>query len=221
MRLFFIGCEYAGTTTLAVAIRQWAKEEMGIDLGPLHDHWKIPDVVGHYPNTLTEKEYQQFLALSTRVTESFMRHNLYYHTPHERSGRFSDQIIIGHYIEDTIYASLYYNYGGPGQAGDRAVHSKGIEDIVVNLEPQTVLVLVKASPEVIARRMKEVPHPHGVVQEADIERVSRLFEAAFDASRLSNKMVLDTSTATVEETLAQFVSQMEPFLTDADRQRNH
>ena len=41
MRLFFIGCEYAGTTTLAVAIRQWAKEEMGIDLGasprPLED----------------------------------------------------------------------------------------------------------------------------------------------------------------------------------------
>ena len=219
MRLFFIGCEYAGTTTLAVAIRQWAKEEMGIELGIIHDHWKIPDVVEHYPDTLTEEDHQQFLALSTRVTESYMRHNLYYHTPHEGAVE-NDQIIIGYYIEDTIYARQYYNYGGPGQAGDRAVHSKKIEDMVVNLAPQTVLVLVKASPEVIARRMKETPHPHPVVQEADIERVSRLFEAAFDASRLSNKMVLDTSTATVEETLAQFVSQMEPFLTDADRLRN-
>ena len=218
MRLFLIGCEYSGTTTLAVGIHKWALEGMGADLGPIHDHWKIPDVVEHYPDSLSEEEHQHFLGLSTRLTESYMRHNLYYHTPHENAVE-EDNLIIGYYIEDTIYARLYYNYGGPGQVGNREVHSKMIEEIVVNLAPQTVLVHVKAAPDVITQRMKDDPHPYPVVQEEDIERVSRLFDAAFHASKIPNKMEIDTGTATPEESLAQFVTQMQSFLTDYDRER--
>lgn len=218
MRIYLIGCEYAGTTTLAKAIHQWAKDKMGIELGSIHDHWKIPDVVDHYPEQMTEEENRQFLGLSTRLKEAYMRHNLYYHTPHEGAGG-RDQLMIGYYFEDTIYARLYYNYGGVRQAGDRAVHSKNLEEMVFRFAPHTVLVLVKAEPEVIARRMTENPHPYGVVKAEDIAPVLHLFEAAFDASRLPNKMVLDTSTDTVEETLARFAAQVQPFLTDADRRR--
>ena len=218
MRLFLIGCEYAGTTTLAISIYEWAKETLGIDFGIIHDHWKIPDVVEHYPNTLTEEEHQQFLGLSTRIKEAYMRHNLYYHTPHE--GHVEEHnLTVGYYIEDTIYAHLYYNYGGTGQAGTRTVHSKKIEEILLNLAPQTVLVLVKAAPEVIARRMKENPHPYQVIKEQDIEHVSRLFETAFEASRIQNKLILDTSQATEEESLAEFAEKIQPFLTEIDQIR--
>jgi hypothetical protein len=215
MRLFLIGCEYAGTTTLAIAMRQWAKDEMGIELGSIHDHWKIPDVVEHYPVELSEEEKQQFLGLSLRMKEAYMRHNLYYHTPHE--GTDAHQIIVGYYIEDSIYARMYYGYGGPGMAGDRARHSKSIESLVTRLAPQTVLILVKASAQTIARRMKETPHPYQVIREEDIDRTLRLFDAAFEASPLKNKMVLDTTTASVEETMVEFIKKMKPFITESDR----
>lgn len=190
---------------------------MGIELGSLHDHWKIPDVVDHHPVTPTEEDCRQFMGLSLKMQEAYMRHNLYYHAPHGVEDR--DQIVVGFYIEDTIYARLYYRYGGPGMAGDRAVHSKNLEGLVARLAPQTVLILVKTAPEVIARRMHENPHPYPVVREEDIERVCRLFEAAFEASILKNKIVLDTSQATIEETMTVFAEQIQSFLTEADKRR--
>ena len=39
--------------------------------------------------------------------------------------------------------------------------------------PDTVPILVKASPEVVTRRRKENPHPSGVVQEKDIEHICK------------------------------------------------
>lgn len=217
MRLMLIGCEYVGTTTLAYAIHRWAQEAMGAHLGSVHDHWKIPHTIGHPPD-LTDAEHQQVLGLTTKIKEAIQRHSLYYHTPYEGSGD-SDSIIVGYYIEDTIYARLYYNYGGKGQAGDRSVHSKQIEQRVITFAPQTVLILVTAAPEVIARRMREQPHQHSLVREQDIDLVLQRFEEAYHQSRIPRKLMLDTSTATVEETLAQFVERIEPHLTDHDRQR--
>jgi thymidylate kinase len=216
MRLFLIGCEYAGTTTLANAIHRWTRETMGIDLGSIHDHWKIPHTIGHPPD-LSAEEQAQVLALSSKVKEAMQRHNLYYHTPTKPDD--GDFIIIGHYIEDAIYAQLYYGYGGEGQAGDRIIHAKQIEHQIMKYTPQIVLILVKAAPEVIARRMKENPHPHGLVGEHDIERVLRRFEEEYRRSMLPRKFTLDTSTATIEETLAEFAQKIQPYLTLADRVR--
>ena len=209
MRLFLIGCEYAGTTTLAFKIRDWVKAKKGIDFGSVHDHWKIPDVVVHTPDELTEQETQQFLALSTRVKEAYMRHNLYYHTPH--GIRKEDQLIIGHYIEDTIYANLYYNYGGPGQAGFRTAHSKTIEEIVMKLAPETILILVKASPEAIRKRMLDKPHKYPVVREKDIETVLQAFESSFQASQISNKISIDTTRFSPDESLVEFAKKIRAF----------
>ena len=127
MKLILIGCEYAGTTTLAIAFHAHARAHLGIDLGSIHDHWKIPYTVTHHPDEITEEEADLYLALSTRQKEAWQRHNLYYHTVAEH-GEPEDQIIVGFYIEDTIYADLYYGYGGPGEAGDRAgKHAPSIE----------------------------------------------------------------------------------------------
>ncbi len=216
MRLFLVGCEYAGTTALANAIHQWGKARLGIDFGSIHDHWKIPHMIGHPPD-LNAEEQEQVLALTPKIQEAFQRHNLYYHTPTKPDD--GDFIIIGHYIEDTIYAQLYYGYGQEGQAGDRIIHSKNIEQQVLKYTPQIVLIQVKAAPKVIAQRMREDPHPHSLVPPQDIEVVLRRFDEEYRRSSIPKKFTLDTSTATIEETLAEFVTKVEPYLTLTDRLR--
>ena len=125
--------------------------------------------------------------------------------------------IVGFHIDEAVYAPLYYGYGGPGEYADRRWYARHIEGTIANRAPDTVLVLVKASPDVIARRMKENPHKNGVLQEKDIEHVLQRFEEEFGSSFIRVKFSLDTSTATVEESLAEFVESLEPHLPDADR----
>ena len=47
MYLILIGCEYAGTTTLAHAISEWSKENLGTEFKLIHDHYKLPDTKPH------------------------------------------------------------------------------------------------------------------------------------------------------------------------------
>ena len=231
MKLILVGCEYAGTTTLAMAIFRWAERELGADFGMLHDHYKIPHTSGHQPTDhltdLTDDEQKQVLALSPKVKEMVQRHSIYYHvrsalfaeSEQDGPGYFPDYLAVGLHIEDAIYGRLYFDYGQDGQPGDRSVVGPDVERSIVRHAPDMVLVLVKAVPGVIARRMREAPHERGVVQEADIALVLRQFEEAYEASLIPNKLTLDTSTATVEETLAKFAVKVEPFLTEGDRRR--
>ncbi len=227
MRLILTGCEYSGTTTLAVHTHAWAKDEMGIELGAIHDHWKIPYTVTHYPESITEEEADQYAALAPRLQEALQRHNLYYHLvaeaapagPNRRVGVDGDQMLVGYHIEDTIYADLYYGYGGPGKAGDRASHSRKIEERIMRLAPETVLVHVHAAPEAIRSRMRATPHKRPLVSDADVEMVLGRFRDAVAASAIANKVEIDTSDAGEAESAQQIQLALEPFLTDADRQR--
>ena len=214
MRLILIGCEYSGTTTLAHAINEWTKETMGKEFTLIHDHFKLPDTKPHGPE-LTEEEIAQFDALSPRLTEVIMRHNLYYHTPAE-SASGEDFLGIGIHIEDGIYGPLYYGYGAPGGLGDRQTISQSLEKRILNFAPETVLVLVKAAPEVIAKRMKENPHKYPVVPERDIPDVLQKFEEAHQNSSIKNKITIDTSTATVDETIADFAEKIRPYLSESE-----
>ena len=49
--------------------------------------------------------------------------------------------------------------------------------------------------------------------------ILRKFEDGFQRSRIRNKMTLDTSSAKVEESLAEFLQKVDPFLNDRDRLR--
>ncbi len=217
MRLILIGCEYSGTTTLANAINEWTKERLGKEFTLIHDHFKLPDTKPHGPE-LTEEEIAQFDALSPRMTEVIQRHNLYYHTPAESAGG-EDFLGIGIHIEDAIYGPLYYGYGGPGEMGDRQTIAKNLEQRILKFAPETVLILVKASPEVIAKRMKENPHKYPVVPERDIADVLQKFEAAYQNSSIKSKIMLDTSTATVDETVAEFSEKIQPYLSESELMR--
>jgi hypothetical protein len=221
VKLVLIGCEYTGTTTLARAINEWSREAMGRDFGIIHDHWKIPHTSGHEPTDtshfLTDEEQQQVLSLSPKLKEMTQRHSLYYHTPSERND--VNVMLVGYVFDDSIYGPLYFEYGRPIDPEDRSVVIRHVERALLKNAPETVLVLVTAEPEVIRRRMGESPHPGGVLQEKDIEFVLERFQYEFRHTLFEKKLALDTSTATVGETLAEFVEKVEPHLTESDRSR--
>ena len=216
MKLLLMGCEYSGTTTLAYGIKDWALETLGIDVRIVHDHFKIPDTAPH-GEPLSDEDIESYRALTPRMMEVIQRHNIYYHTPGE--GSSGDGITVGLHFDDMVYGPLYWGYGKKGMIGDRAVIAKHIEHSIMKWAPETSLVHVKTSPEVIANRMKSDPHPFPVVQEKDIEHVLERFEEEAFAPLLGGRITLDTSTATVEESLAEFAEKVQPLLTESDRSR--
>ena len=66
------------------------------------------------------------------------------------------------------------------------------------------------------QRMKQAPHTHQIVRHQDVELVLRRFEEEFEASLIQKRLTLDTSTATVKETLAEFVEAYQPFYSNTD-----
>jgi hypothetical protein len=218
MRLVIIGCEYSGTTTLGFRIRDWVHEELGGWVKNVHDHGKFPYTVTHeqeytpVPSDFTVEEQEQLWALSTRSKETIMRHNVVYHA----SGMATmtgmrDSLMIGLHIEEAIYGELYLGFEG------RRDFMKNMEDKILSGGTDAVLCHVTARPEVIRRRMAENPHPNGILKDQDVELVLQRFREEFERSRLMHKIELDTSDATVDETMQDFIRQIGPHLTDKDR----
>ena len=214
MRLILVGCEYVGTTTLAGAISDWAVRAMGGSFG-FHDHWKVPHV-SHADHTKEENE--AFLALSPNLRESFQRYHMEYHVS---PGFYGDphHNMVGFHIDEAVYAPLYYGYGGHDEYGDRARAARRVEAHIMEVARDTVLVHLKASPEAITKRMAADPHDFGLVKEKDVERVLQRFQEEYDRSFLRQKIELDNTDKTVDETVAEFVEQVQPHVTDSDRAR--
>ena len=221
MRLLLVGCEYAGSRTLARALIEWSRETMDAFAGVpdeylVHDHFLMPKI--SHPPEFTDEEHEQILALSPRIKEMIQRHNIFYHIPFSTPG--ADSMMIGLHIEDNVYGPLYFDYLVDPDPADPIMMTRNMFEPWINqFAPETVLVLVKASPDVIRKRMAERPHKRGVLQNGDVELVLRRFEEEFDQSALINKLIIDTTDATVDESVADFASRIGPFLTDRDRQR--
>ena len=169
MRLILIGCEYSGTTTLASAVFKWVNDSMDGGMLLFHDHWKIPFTSGHQehdpPLSLDEEEQEQVLALSPKLKEMYNRYSLYYHI-NPSSFKGPHFLAVGLHIEEAIYGPLYWGYGikGPWPVGvERRVVQDNVEANILKYAPDIVLGLVESSPDVIARRMKEDPHPRQIV----------------------------------------------------------
>ena len=215
MKLILVGCEYAGKTTLANEIVEWTGRTMGGGR-TFHDHFTIPS------SEFSEEEQEQFLALSPRLKEAFQRYVIEYHV-HDSFYLDPDHNLVGLHIEEAVYAPMYYGYGG--HSGDvrgttsRSAFARSVDKQIMTRAPDTVLVLLKASREVISGRMRETPHDRQVVQEEDIEEVLGRFDEEFQESLIRHKITLDTSNATVDQTLDEFVTKIEPLLTEADRMR--
>ena len=218
MNLVFVGCEYAGKSTLAGEVIKWAEESLG-GTSHFHDHFSVPS------SELSPEAQESVLAVHPQFLEMFQRYSLTYHLG---DGFYShgDHNLMGFVIEEAVYAPLYYGYGGPDSGapkrspeGQRTEMARSFESEMLAKAPGTVQVLLKADPGVIRRRMKEAPHTHPIVRDQDVEQVLARFEEEFEASLIQRRMVIDTSTATVAQTLAEFVEGYQPFMSPEDRQR--
>ena len=67
--------------------------------------------------------------------------------------------------------------------------------------------------------MRTAPHTRAVVKEADIDHLLARFEEEYRNSLIRKKFTLDTSDATIEQTLAEFAAQIKKHLSQADRLR--
>ena len=230
MRLILTGIEYAGKRTLGIELSRWWATQTGDEfLEPphlsFHDHFTLPHVVhamGHEDHKAqTEKD---LLNASAGLQQLLQLYNIgnkfgpgYVEMP--------DLFLIDWYYSDAVYASLYYGYGGPGQYAERQRIARSF-DAQVNVRfPDMVLVQMKASPETIRRRVEEGKspfpgrHADTLFQAKDTEVVLERFEEEYESSLIPRKFVLDTTTASVEESLAEFKQQIKPFITSEDRLR--
>ena len=219
MKLILVGCEYSGKTTLQLLISAWLQRITGSHRPFFHDHFGLPSgerppINSQYPVEIQE----EIMALSPKLKEMFQRYILEYHLG-SSFYEYPDHGLVGFHIEEAVYAPLYYGYGDIGEYADRRVLARWIEADIMEKAPETVLVLLKASAEVIAKRMRENPHPKGLLQEKDIEYVLRRFEEEYNSSLIRKRFVLDTSGATTDDTFSKFVTTIQPHLTDDDRLR--
>ena len=219
MKLILVGCEYSGKTTLQLLISAWLQRITGSHRPFFHDHFGLPSgerppINSQYPVEIQE----EIMALSPKLKEMFQRYILEYHLG-SSFYEYPDHGLVGFHIEEAVYAPLYYGYGGPGEYADRRVLARWIEADIMEKAPETVLVLLKASAEVIAKRMRENPHPKGLLQEQDIEYVLQRFEEEYTSSLIRKRFILDTSKGTIDDTFSEFVTTIQPHLTDDDRLR--
>ena len=216
MKIIMMGCEYVGKTTLGAAICDWMKENFGrSQFGEYigwHDHFVAPDLTHEGPNSEVYAEHMQ--ALPPSVLEHISQQMILYHF---EMLQYDHNLVINWYYGDAVYAPLYYGYGNPGEGTDVRLFTRICEAKLTNMSPETALVLVKASPEVIRQRMRENPHPRCVLKDEDVELVLERFEEQYNLSILRRKFTIDTTEASVEDSLREFVAGMEPNLTLADR----
>ena len=215
MNLVFVGCEYTGKSTLAVKVMHWAEETLGAT-SHFHDHFSVPS------SELAPQAQESMLQADPQIVEMFQRYSIHYHLS-ETFYKNPDHNLMGFVIEEAVYAPLYYGYGGKDSGapfrspeGQRTEMARNTEQIMLERAPDTVLVLFKAKPEVITQRMQENPHQHQIVRQEDIGHILERFVEEFSASLIQKRIVLDTSSSTVEETLAEFIGKYERFYSNAD-----
>ena len=245
MRLILIGCEYSGGSTMSRAISGWLLRERAATAVRIHDHWVYPYIADQDPSTcfimgpdgivpeewryshlgnndsatLSEEWASDVRALKPWLLEQLQRIMVWRHMHHtviEEDA--SDSIQVGLHYAEAVYAPLYYGYGRDSFS-DRRRRARQWDRALLEFAPETILVLLRASPEAIRERMRAAQRPDGVPREEDIELVIDLFEEQYANTELNQKLAIRTSGVTVEESVAEFAGRVEPFLTDEDRRR--
>jgi len=216
MRLIIIGCEYVGKTTFVSELRKWMLDTLGSCTTSFHDHFVMPFGEGTSPEE--EEKAQQILHMNRALLERHVDYMMSYHL----SSSFydeNDHCLVNWYFGDAVYAPLYYGYGRAGEYADRRVMARYYDKKVMEIAPDSVLVLLKAPPEVVLQRMREQPRPLCPLKEQDVELVLSRFEEEYAASLLRHKLTLDTTNTSPADTLRAFVRLIEPYLNENDKLR--
>ena len=228
---------------MARAIGEWLLRERAATAVRVHDHWVYPYIAdqdpstcfilgpggivvekwryrsGHGNSALSEERAADVRALKPWLLEQMQHALIWRHMHHSAIGEdVSDSIQVGLYYAEAVYAPLYYGYGQDAFS-DRRRRAREWDRALLEFAPETLLVLLRASPEAIRERMRAAPRPDGVPREEDVERVIDLFEEQYAATELKHKLAIRTSGVTVAESVAEFAGKVSPFLTDEDRRR--
>lgn len=198
MRLIVIGCEYTGKSTLIGGLAKWGGEQ-GIRFH-LDDHFTIPG-----EQHLGEEDKEMMVALTPTIKERFQRFQIYYHI--HLLHKYQHIILGGFHIEEAIYGPLYYY--PPRQV-------TYVREAEAEMPSDTILTLLTASPEVIAKRMEEEPHEYNVIKKEDIPMLLNRFAEEFGQSKLRRKFQLDTTNLTSEELLEEFLYSVVAHLNTED-----
>lgn len=218
MRLIIMGCEYTGKTTLAWRVQQWIRENMGEQLVMVHDHF-LPDVGEGAPGRFAlEEESDEFFKLKPFALEKYMRYMIHYHLG-EHFYSDNDHLVVDWYYADAVYAPLYFGYGGSGQYADRRQLARSCEMDVARKAPDTVLVHLTASSEVIRKRLEDEPRPRSRFRAEDIEHILERYQEEADSTLLRRVVSLDTSDTTPEELFEAFLRNMHGHITPDDYTR--
>ena len=204
MNLIIVGCEYTGKTTLGDNIVEWTDLNVGKGRG-FHDHFTIPNL------ELGEEAADYLSNGPVQLKEMFQRYHLEYHIQ-KAFYKQNHHIMIGAHIEEGIYGPLYFGYGGPGQKGEREKSMRSFEEQILEIAPDTILILVKADSEVIKNRMEADPHSNGCLKEKDIEHVLKRFDEEYEASLLNNKFTIDTSSSKIGESFEELIQILQPYI---------
>ena len=164
------------------------------------------------------------LKLNPGILEHFQRYQIEYHFG-RGFAEGGNHWNIDWYYGDAVYAPLYWGYGRPGEYADRREMRKHYDEEVMHSMPDTVLVLIKATPEAIRQRMSEgkspFPDRHAATmfKADDTEFVLDRFQEEFENSLIAHRFSIDTTDATPEESLKEFIEKVGPHLTAEDRER--
>ncbi|TAK23091.1 MAG: hypothetical protein EPO26_09600 [Chloroflexota bacterium] len=200
MRLIVIGTEYTGKTTLIDALMEWG-DRRGIH-HHLDDHFSIPD-----RQFLSDADQTAMLAMPPAIKERFQRFQIYYHI--DVLANHGDCLLGGMHIEEAIYGRRYYY-------PDNVFPIPYLRKVESQLPPDTILLLLMATPDVLRRRMIAAPHAYPIVPTGDIEAVSAEFAAEYQQSWIERKLTIDTSTLTDAQLLETCLSRVKPFLDTRD-----
>ena len=200
MRLIITGCEYAGKTTLANALKEW-EHDHGFHFH-MDDHFTVPD------NSLrTDEERRAALALPAMNKERFQRFQIYYHV--NLLHKYDDIILVGFHSEEAVYGPRYYY---PGGRLTQDYHRQ----IEKEVPADTLYAFLWARPDVIRERMDAAPHPYPVVGLAEVEEVQAAFEREFAASWLKHKFRIDTSDLAPDQVLDAYRAAAKSYLRERD-----
>ena len=230
MRLIITGCTYAGKTTLAVEISKWMIREHGSPSVRWHNHFVVPNLERHLvvvrdadggyemqreetPDRDPAAMVAQFRSMPPTMLESFSRHMIWHHLHPSMFHDDPDYLLIDFYYGDAVYAPLYYGYGEPISFADRDRRARAWDGHVVQLAPDTILVLVRASANVIRERMRRACRSDAVLEDSHVEHVLAGFERQYVNSLIPRRIALDTGSGDVDATFDSFLTQMRPHMT--------
>ncbi|MBT4500941.1 MAG: hypothetical protein HOC74_24640 [Gemmatimonadetes bacterium] len=211
MRSIFVGCEYAGKSTLIQMLADYYRKR---NLHPhMDDHFSIPD------STLSPESRKLMMGLPRDIIERMQRMQIQYHV--DIIKKYKYPILGGWNIEEAVYTGYYGSdpdspyYENYAYTFHRLYEAQVYEARLADL----VMFHVTASDEAIARRMRENPHEYPIVKEKDIPEIKKRFAAEVEQSLFTchhQTVVLDTTDKTPQESFDELLALSEPLITPGE-----